>query len=77
MKKVIVILTVCLLAVSCNLKTEPIEKYRNKGIVVIESPQKYYNNNTKSVRCKTKDSIFYIAISDFDARNLKVGDTIK
>ena len=26
---------------------------------------------------KTKDSVFTIEISDFDARNLKVGDTIK
>lgn len=77
MKKVISVLAVCLLTVSCMLKTEPIEKYKTKGIVVIENPKTYHYDNVKSVRCKTKDSIFYIAISDFDAKNLKVGDTIK
>ena len=67
-----------LLLVGCttnNYKTDPIEKYRNKGIVVIGA----INQSTYDdlVRVKTKDSIFYIRLTSYDRKNLKIGDTIK
>lgn len=73
MKRVLLISSLFLLSSCDNLKTEPIEKYKGKGIIVIGDPETY---NRTSVRCKTKDSIFYIAITDFDAQNLKIGDTL-
>jgi hypothetical protein len=74
MKKVLLISSLFLLG-SCK-KTEPIEKYKGKGIIIIEEPQRYYYDNIKSVECKNKDSVFNILITDFDAKNLKVGDTL-
>lgn len=60
---------------SCG-KLEPIEKYRGKGIVVI-GPIYPTSSNNMDVRCKTKDSIFYLTLSKFDAEKLKEGDTIQ
>ena len=59
-----------------NYKTEPIEKYRNKGILIIKikNPNFMYDD---LVRVKTKDSIFYIKLTYYDRSQLKVGDTIK
>ena len=73
------ILLILLALVGCTKndhKTEPIEKYRNKGILVIENrnPNSRYD---ELVRCKTKDSIFYIRLTSYDRKGLKVGDTIK
>jgi len=80
MKKLISILVLGTVFSSCGErddKVKPIEIYRNKGVIVIEEP--YDSNSGKGnmyVRCKTKDSVFTIGITDFDAKNLKVGDTL-
>lgn len=73
MRKLIFLLP--FLIFSCG-KVEPIEKYRGKNIVVI-GPIYPTSSRNMSVRCKTKDSIFYIALSNFDAEKLKEGDTIQ
>ena len=73
MKKLIFLLP--FLIFSCS-KVEPIEKYRGKGIVVI-GPIYSASSNNMNVRCKTKDSIFYLTLSKFDAEKLREGDTIR
>jgi len=78
MIKKLLILILPMLFLSCdNPKATPIDKYKNKGVVVIEEPTACDLGNNKWVRCKTKDSIFFIKITNFDAKNLKIGDTIK
>lgn len=74
-----IILLIPLLFLSCQDDggLKPIEQYKNKGIIVIKEPREAVHPNDRWVRCKTKDSIFYIRITDFDAKNLKIGDTIK
>ena len=72
------ILLILLLLIGCtknNYKTEPIEKYRNKDIIVIGTINPSIYDDL--VRVKTKDSIFYIRLTSYDRKNLKVGDTIK
>ena len=65
------------LFVSCRELAEPIEKYQNKGIILIEE-QAYTNLGRDAIlRVKNKDSVFSIRVTTFDAKNLKVGDTIK
>ena len=79
MKKLISLVVLGVLFVSCTERelTEPIEKYQNKGIILIEE-QSYTNLGRDAIlRVKTKDSIFNIKVTTFDAKNLKVGDTIK
>jgi len=73
MKKLILI--PLLLLFSCaEDKIQPIEKY--KGVVVVSEPNIYNYGRSASLRVKTKDSVFYIYITPFDAKNLKEGDTI-
>jgi hypothetical protein len=76
MKKILILL----LMVSCgsrNKETIPIDKFRNKGVVLIENPERSSDwRGNMQIRCKTKDSIFNIEISEFDAKNLKEGDTL-
>ena len=79
MKKLTNLILLGVLFVSCTEAeiTEPIEKYQNKGIILIE--EQFYTNFGRDaiLRVKTKDSIFNIRVTTFDAKNLKVGDTIK
>ena len=76
MKKLLILTP--LLFLSClDEEVRPIEQYKNKSIVVIEEPLSTNYGRDKWVRCKTKDSIFFIKITNFDAKNLKIGDTIK
>jgi hypothetical protein len=74
MKKIMIMIAFCSLY-SCNDKPQPIDKYRNKGIVVISIKKSALYD--QDVRCKTKDSIFYIRLTPFDHSTLNVGDTIK
>ena len=76
MKKLFLCILSLFLIVSCeNSRTQPIEKYRGKGIIVILPPQgNSYRDN--DIRCKTKDSVFWIVLTNYDALNLKVGDTL-
>jgi hypothetical protein len=76
------IVTVCslFLLFSCGEKNaEPIEKYRGKGIVVVTEwkPSGLFYPEDVRVRVKSKDSVFYIYLTDFDGIKLKIGDTIK
>ena len=76
MKKLATLLIPFLL-VSCakEEKVEPIEKYRGPGIVLLENPNS--TGLTEHLYVKNKDSVFTILIPQFDAKNLKQGDTIK
>ena len=76
MKKILGILSCCFLF-SCakEIKVEPIEKYRGKGIVLLEAPNS--DLRTEHLYVKNKDSVFIIVVPTFDAKNLKQGDTIK
>ncbi len=77
MKKIILLILVSIAFTSCEKsKAEPIEKYKGKSVVVVREPIQTFYGLDRDVRCKNKDSIFYITISDFDAKNLKVGDTL-
>lgn len=78
LKKFGVLVSILFIFISCEdgYKPTPIDKYKNKDIVVIRIGANDIYDNVK-IRCKTKDSIFNILIPSFDARNLKVGDTIK
>ena len=75
MKKLILIL-LCVLLYSCSKlsRIEPIEKYRGKGIIVLEKPNPIHFYPTFAV--KNKDSVFRIQIPQFDAKDLKPGDTL-
>lgn len=57
-------------------KTQPIEKYGGSKYVVsrIEGTDwgRLYN-----IQLKNKDTIFWITVLAFDAKNVKVGDTIR
>ena len=76
LKKLIILTAVSILFLSCANKPQPIEKYQGKGFVVINEPHRW-DENLVEVICKTKDSIFSIYLTSFDAKGLKVGDTIK
>ncbi len=75
MKKVILILTLGILLISCkDHQMIPIEQYRGKGIILLENPDS--NSNFECLLVKNKDSVFTIKIPTFDAINLKMGDTL-
>jgi hypothetical protein len=74
------LITICSLFLffSCaEKKIEPIGKYKGKGLVVIEDFRYVGVGQNTRVRVKSKDTVFYIYLPYFDAKNLKVGDTIK
>lgn len=76
MKKLFLIL-LCAIFVSCEYgNPKPIEKYQGKGLVLVEEPLEW-NSNKTILTLKNSDSIFEIAVHPFDAKNLKVGDTLK
>lgn len=74
--KTIKILLILLLLYGCTLDTQPIEKYKNKGIIVIGDTKATYTDDA-GIRVKTKDSVFKIYLTHFDRQGLKIGDTIK
>lgn len=68
---------VAVLFVGCARdKTQPIEKYGGSKYVVskIEGTDwgRLYN-----VQLKNKDTIFWATVLEFDAKSIKVGDTIR
>ncbi len=75
MKKLATLLIPFLLFSCGKSEVEPIEKYRGKGIVLLENPDSLGKNEYLYV--KNKDSVFIIVVPRFDAKNLKQGDTIK
>jgi len=76
MKKLILIPLLLLFSCREDKRVQPIEKYREKGIIVIEKPSYYLFGVNSEVRVKTKDSVFSIFLAQFDAKDLKPGDTI-
>jgi len=75
--KYIKLLLLCLLLTSCtnqHIQIQPIEKYRNKGIIVLEEPPLLHN--FPIIHVKNKDSVFKIQIPHYDAKDLKPGDTL-
>ncbi len=79
MKKLLLAVTLLTLC-SCRYdapKVKPIEFYKNKGIIVINSGFSPLNMNDYMVRCKDTDSIFYITLTRYDLETIKEGDTIK
>jgi len=77
MKKFILLFLFCAIFSSCTdliIKVSPIETYQKKGIVVLDQYRKTEKNTT--LRVKNKEDIFYIQLSNFDAQNLKPGDTL-
>jgi hypothetical protein len=76
MKKLLLILPLLILSCSDRI-AEPIDKYRNKGIVFISYRGIFRSPDDVVLKCKTKDSLFEIRINRFDMQSLQPGDTIK
>jgi hypothetical protein len=77
MKKILFIPLIAFM-VGCNPPaTKPIEKYKNKGIVVLDTPRPIYNHSIVELRVKDENSVFFIYLTPFDCKDLKEGDTIK
>jgi len=76
MRKLFLLFLISFSAISCAEEPTPIEKYYGKGYVVLQEPYKYTSTVTK-LRLKNPDTIFFVYVHEFDAKNLKVGDTLK
>lgn len=80
MKKLLFLL-VLFAVIGCKKENvEPIEKYKNKGFVVIEDVELYTEiipYDYAKIRLKSKDSLFIIHVPIFDGKDLKIGDTLK
>ena len=76
MRKLFLLFLISFSAISCAEEPTPIEKYYGKGYVVLQEPYKYTSTVTK-LRLKNPDTIFFVYVHQFDAQNLKVGDTLK
>ena len=71
------VLLVAVFLVGCaKAKTQPIEKYGGSKYVVskIQGTEwgRLYN-----IQLKNKDTIFWATVLEFDAKSIKVGDTIR
>jgi len=76
MKKLFLFL-ILFCAISCSFKEpKPIERYQDKGFVLIEEPMKW-NGSKLFLKLKNADTIIEVAVPPFDALNLKIGDTLK
>jgi len=76
MKKLFLLL-ILFCSISCSFKeAKPIEKYQDKGYVLIETPLDWSSSKTYLL-LKNADTIIEVAVPPFDALNLKVGDTLK
>jgi len=78
MKKLFLFLVLfCAFLMSCSFKEpKPIEKYQDKGYVLIEAPIAWSPSKVTLI-LKNKDTIIEVAVPSFDALNLKIGDTLK
>jgi len=81
MKKFLFLILFGGLLVSCdtNYNPQPIEKYKGENYVIIEDPYTFFAKNFKitRLRVKSQDTLKIIYVSHFDARDLRIGDTIK
>ena len=77
MNKIILLVSSLFLLGSCKeQKVQPIEKYRGKGIIMVDEVFIYNLGRRANLRVKNKDSVFEICVTPFDAKNLKIGDTL-
>ena len=70
----------CGFLVSCEkYYPQPIEKFKGKGYVIVEEPATFRERDFKvtQLKVKSQDTVKKIYVPHFDAKNLKVGDTIK
>lgn len=74
MKKVIAVYALIALS-SCSYNPKPIEKYKGKGYVITKIQEDFTRN--KVLQLKNIDNIISVTILPFDAKNLKVGDSLK
>ncbi len=58
------------------MDAKPIEKYGGSKYVVVNKGDAV-DESEKWLQLKSKDTIFWIKVVNFDATNIKVGDTIK
>jgi hypothetical protein len=76
MKKILTLITLLILTISCNKeKVQPIEKFGGSRYVVT-----YREGTIKdsyNLQLKNKDTIFWVTVLYFDGEKIKVGDTIK
>jgi hypothetical protein len=77
MNKIILLVSSLFLLGSCKeQKVQPIEKYRGKGIIMVDEVIIYNLGRNANLRVKNKDSVFVICVTPFDAQNLKIGDIL-
>jgi len=74
-QSIILSLLITLLLIGCSMEPHPIEKYKGKGYVIIDMGMDFSSNTVLQV--KNSETITEITILQFDAKNYKVGDTIK
>ena len=75
MKQVLYLLLLFVITVSCRREVKPIEKFYNRGYVVVYIEN--YSELETNLQIKNTDSIKWITVLPFDAKNLKVGDSLK
>ncbi len=76
MRRLLLLFVFSFLAASCERVVEPIEKYgRNRYVVT--AVENAFRGDQKVLQLKNKDTIFWITVLNFDAQNIKIGDTIK
>ena len=77
MKKLFLFLVLfCTILMSCSSKEpKPIERYQDKGYVLVEEPSKW--DQKTFLVLKNSDTIIEVVVPSFDALNLKIGDTLK
>ena len=74
LKRIITVLTLIILS-SCSHNPEPIEKYKGKGYVITKIEENFTRD--KVLQLKNIDNIISVTVLPFDAKNLKVGDSLK
>lgn len=76
MRKVLFLLLLSFAALGCITdvtEAKPIEKYKGCVVIDIYTPRLHVTD----IVLKTNDSIFRTFLAKYDAKDLKIGDTIK
>jgi len=76
MKNILAVCSLFLLFSCAKKKVEPIEKYGGSKYVVSKIEGTDWGG-LYDIQLKNKDTILWATVLEFDAKNLKVGDTIK
>lgn len=78
MKKLFLLFLISFCAISCREEDiKPIEKYYGEDYVVANMPDRWAQSRWIWLTIKNTDTVITIYIHPFDAKNLKVGDTLK